>query len=140
MEKISYGLDIYNKIRQFNISGKRTIIYQDDFDNPHSESISYDHTHIMECAVSTSSVLGFMLRDLNNEFCSRFTDDLLLMDKRAKAIGSRDIRNHSSLNAIVGEGNGHFFKYSLLGHVYLLARSIFEEAHKNIISNNVRTL
>jgi hypothetical protein len=55
---ISNRLDTCNKKRQFNISGKKTIIYQDDFDDPHLEFISYDHTHIMECAVSTSSKVG----------------------------------------------------------------------------------
>jgi hypothetical protein len=63
--RISSGLNIYSRIRQCNISGKVTIAFQDKFDNPHSESISYDYTHIMKCAVSTSSALGFILRDLN---------------------------------------------------------------------------
>jgi hypothetical protein len=36
-----------------------------------SNIISCDHMHTMERAIKTKSSLGFMLRDLDNEFCSR---------------------------------------------------------------------
>jgi hypothetical protein len=71
-----------------------------------------------------------MLKDLNNEFCSRFTDELLLGDKKAKAIGSTLIKNHATLDAFIGEGDKHFFKYSMLGHIYLFTLIILDEVMK----------
>ena len=34
------------------------------------------------------------------------------------------------LNAHIGIGNKHFFKYSILGHVYMLVQVLLEEAKK----------
>jgi len=87
----------------------------------------------MERAIETTSKLGFMLRDLEYEFCSRFADELLLQDRNAKAIGSPLITSRAKLGAFIGEGNKNFFQYSALGHVYLLLRILFAE-----IINKVR--
>ena len=69
------------------------------------EIISFNHKHSMELAVSTLSALGFMLKDLKYEFAARFTDELLVKDKWAKAIGNTNISSRASMNAIIGEGN-----------------------------------
>ena len=69
-----------------------------------------------------------MLRDLNHEFASRFIDELLLCDQKAKIVGSLAITTRASLGACIGEGNMHFFKYSLFGHLYLLLQAIITEA------------
>ncbi len=42
----------------------------------------------------------------------------------------------ATLGACIGEGNSHFFKYSLLGHVYLLILIIIEEACKDLPIHN----
>jgi hypothetical protein len=85
-------------------------------------------------AISSTCALGFMLHDLNNELCSRFVDDLLLKDKKVKVIGSPDLKNCATLSAIIGEGNKHLFKNSLLGHIYLLIQILFEEVTHDTIS------
>ena len=104
-------------------------------ESPAAEVITYDHKHIMGHAIQTASSLGFMLYDLNNEFCSRFVSELLLCDKNAKAIGSPHIITRYKLGAFIGEGNAHFFKYSMLGHVYLFLLIIMEEAIKETSEN-----
>jgi hypothetical protein len=73
-----------------------------------------------------------ILRDLNNKFCARFAIELLLCDKKAKAIGSNNITTRASLGAIIGEGNCQFFKYSMIGHIYLFTLIIMEKSCKNI--------
>ena len=88
----------------------------------------------MERAIETTSKLGFMLRDLDYEFCSRFADELLLQDKNAKAIGSPLISTRAKLGAYIGKGNRNFFQYSALGHVYLLLKILVEET-----TNRIRT-
>jgi hypothetical protein len=84
----------------------------------------------MEKAVETTCKLGFMLRDMNQEFCSRFVDKLLLKDKHAKAIGSNTITTRANMGAYIGEGNTHFMKYSLFGYTYILILIVIEEAKK----------
>ena len=84
----------------------------------------------MEKAIRTTSALGFILRDLNHELCSRFVDELLLKDRNAKAIVNLQIKTRSNMNACLGEGNQHFHKYSLVGHIYIVIQIILEEARK----------
>jgi hypothetical protein len=108
-----------SRIRQLAISGRKTLTFQDTFKTPYSELVTYDHSHIMAQAISTTSALGFMLHDLKYEFVSRFIDELLLQDKKAKAIGNVHVKGKGALNAIIGKGNLHFTKYSLLSHIYL---------------------
>ena len=86
----------------------------------------------MERAINTTCVLCFILRDLKYEFAARFTDELLLRDRNAKAIGDPNICTRAAMNAIIVEGNMHFLKYSLLGHVYLLILIIIEEVMKGL--------
>jgi hypothetical protein len=70
------------------MSGKKTLSFYDDAECPRTEVVTYDHTHTMERAVRSTCQLGFMLCDLQHEFCSRFIDKLTLKDKRAKPIGN----------------------------------------------------
>jgi hypothetical protein len=110
--KIPSGTEVLNRILKFPISEKKTLVFQYTFDNLDAEIITYDHTHTMEQAILTTCAYGFMLRDLNHEFVSRFADELLLNDRNAKAIGSPYIDNRASMNAIIGEGN-HLLKSTL---------------------------
>jgi len=92
----------------------------------------------MERAVRTTSQLGFMLRNLEHELCSRFTDELLLKDKYAMTLGSPHVSSRASLGACIGEGNLHFYKYSIFGHIYLLLQIIIEDIKQMIGSQNER--
>jgi hypothetical protein len=56
----------------------------------------------------------------------------MLKNKLAKAIGDPTITNRASLSAYVGDGNGHFYKYSMLGHIYLLIQVVIEEALRTL--------
>jgi hypothetical protein len=80
--------------------------------------------------IHTTCHLGFVLRDLNQELCARFTNELLIRDKNATSLASTHITTRASLGAYIGEGNTHFYKYSLLSQVYLLIQVILEEAKK----------
>jgi len=97
----------------------------------------------MSHAITSTCAFGFILRDLNQEFASRLADKLLLSDKKVKASGSTNILNRAKLGALIGEGNSHFIKYSLLGHVYLLICIIIEEVckrlpkHDEVLQNSV---
>ena len=82
-------------------------------------TITYDHTHIMEKAVRTTCLYGFMLRDLNQEFISRFSDELLLRDRHAHSIGSLGVSGRQHLGACIGDGNPRFYNYSLFGRYFL---------------------
>jgi hypothetical protein len=107
-------------VRQYRVSPKRITSYETTFDTPAYEEVSYNHSHTMGRAILTTSLLGFMLRNLDHEFCARFTDEILLADPHAKVIGSPGIANRTKLGAHIGEGNKHFLKYLLTGRVYLL--------------------
>jgi hypothetical protein len=126
-EKIPRTSRAFERARQSHISGKIIYKYQDDTNCPSSSIMSYEHTHIMERAVRTTCSSGFMLRNLEQELCSRLADELALMDKNAKALGNKEISNQAMLNACLGKGNHHFYKYSIFGHVYLLLQVIIEE-------------
>jgi hypothetical protein len=126
-ERIPDTTQAYNRIETFKISGRRTLIFHDTFAHPHAEVFAYDHPHCMGKAIQATSALGFLLRDLNHEFTSRFSDNLALLDKKVKTIGSTLIANRANLGATIGEGNKHIHKYSMLGHVYLLAQIAIEE-------------
>jgi len=75
-----------------------------------NEVISFDHTHLMSHAITSTSTMGFILRDLNQEFAARIANELLLSDKKVKALGSNNILNRAKLGALIGEGNGHFLQ------------------------------
>ena len=109
------------------VSGKKILSYYTDWESPSFTTISYDHTHLMEKAIGTTCKLGFMLRDLNNEFISRFADELLLQDRHALPLGSPFIKTRAKLGAHIGDGNKNFSKYSMLGRVTLLLQVLFEE-------------
>ena len=110
-----------------SLPGRKTRIYIDDPLIPYAEIIAHDYIHTMEKAVRTTSQLGFMLRDLNCEFISRFSDEIMLQDRYAKAIGSPLITTRASLGACIGEGNTHFFKFSMFGNIYLLMQMLVDE-------------
>ena len=65
---------IASRVECYNISARKTLAYFGDMDAPKATFLAYDHPHTMEQVVTTVSKLGFMLRDLNQEFASRFTD------------------------------------------------------------------
>jgi hypothetical protein len=106
---------LLNQIQQFQISPRKVLTYETTFDSPTEEEINYLHTHTMDRAIKTTSLLGFMLRDLNSEFCSRFVDELVIGDSTSRAIGNPHIKNRAKLGACSGLGNGNFIKYSLTG-------------------------
>ena len=110
---------IASRVECYNISARKTLAYFGDMDAPKATFLAYDHPHTMEQVVTTVCKLGFMLRDLNQEFASRFTDELMLRDQYAKAIASPKITTRATLGASIGEGNAHFVKYSLFGRIYL---------------------
>jgi len=122
------------RAEQISISAKKTMTYFGDMDSPIATSISFDHTHTMERAITTTCALGFMLRDMHNEFAARFADELLLLDKRAKTLGCHLLPTRASLGAYIGEGCKHFEKYSLLGRVYLLIQTATEEANNHVLT------
>jgi hypothetical protein len=125
-------------VRRFQVSAKRTVYFEDSFNTPAHEEVTYNHTHTMERAIETTSLVGFMLRDLNYELCARFTDELLLNDQYAKHMGSPNIANRAKLGAHIGEGNKHFIKYAITGRVYLIIREIVHQAQQNIASPTLR--
>jgi hypothetical protein len=138
-DKIPSSLSIYETVLNFNITGKRTLIFQDTVDCPSSKVIAYDHPHCMEKAIRTTSAFGFILRDMNQEFSSRFAYNLLLADKKANTLGSPRITDQAHLGAIIGEGSKHFYKYSILGHIYLFIeitlKQIVDQLDNGVIIN-----
>jgi hypothetical protein len=130
---------LLNQIQQFQISPRKVLTYETTFDSPTEEEINYLHTHTMDRAIKTTSLLGFMLRDLNSEFCSRFVDELVIGDSTTRAIGNPHIKNRAKLGACIGPGNGNFIKYSLTGRISILIRILIEEAKKNIFQRDVST-
>ena len=123
-----------SRVERYNISARKTLAYFGDMDAPKATFLAYDHTHMMERAATTVCKLGFMLRDLNQEFASRLADELLLRDQYAKAIASPRITTRATLGAAIGEGNTHFVKYSLFGRIYLLLITLLEEARIHILT------
>jgi hypothetical protein len=75
--RIPEKLAISNRIQQYQVSGKKTLIYHNTFEKPDEELVTFGHTHTMGRAIHTTGALGFMLQDMNFEFVSRFTDELL---------------------------------------------------------------
>jgi hypothetical protein len=128
------------KASQTSISGKKTLVYYDNTKQPTNETLSFDHIHTMEKAIKITSQLGFTLRDLNYELLARLTDELLLNDKNAKAIASTKCLTRARRNAHIGEDNIHFFKYSILGHIYLLLQVQIEEAKKLVLHSRDNSL
>jgi hypothetical protein len=59
--KIPNTLACYNQIHQANIAPKRTLVYADTPNQPIEERTTFDHTHLMDHAIITTSALGFML-------------------------------------------------------------------------------
>jgi hypothetical protein len=111
-----------------HISGRKLQVFTTDLNEPVTCSIMYDHTHIMEKAIITLSKLGFMLRNLDYEFESRFTDELLLFDKQAKVLGCSKTVSRAKLGPVIGLGNSHLTKYSMAGRVSLLISVLFQES------------
>jgi hypothetical protein len=101
-------------------------------EQPSYTNTTYNHPHLMQHVIHYSSSLGFILHDLNLEFASRFANELLLNDRNAKTLGSPTVTTRASMGVYLKEGNLHFAKYSLLGHVYLLIQIIIEEASKTL--------
>jgi hypothetical protein len=141
MEKESTIPDIphlVQRIRTFQVSEKRILTYDDSFDNPTQEDISCNHPHVMAQAIITTSALGFMLRDLNHELCSRITDELLLSDHAAQTLGCPNITNRRKLGAFIGEGNKRFLRYSIIGHVHLLLQEFMKATNDTIVATSIR--
>jgi hypothetical protein len=65
---------------------------------------------------------------------------MLLNDKNAKAIASTKCRTRARQNAHIGENNMHFFKYSILGHIYLLLQVQIEDAKKLVLHSRDNSL
>ena len=124
--------DTVHKVQQFDISGKITMSFLETLEQPSYTTTTYNHPHLMQHVIHYSSSLGFILHDLNLEFASRFTNELLLNDRNAKTLGSPTLTTRASLGVHIKEGNTHFAKYSLLGHVYLLIQIILDEASKTL--------
>jgi len=47
-EKIPSGTSAAHRANLLNISGKKTLVFQDSIESSPTEQISYDHTHTME--------------------------------------------------------------------------------------------
>jgi len=130
-----------NRLQTYSIAGIKTIQYT-SFDEPPEIEISYNHTHLMNHAIKITCALGFILKDLKKELLSRFMDELIDRDRNAKSLANSKVSTRASLGPILGDGNGHFFKYSMMGHVYRLCDIILEEAikdlptHDNILTNH----
>jgi hypothetical protein len=62
---------------------------------------------------------------------------LLLQDKKAKDIYNLHVKGRGALNAIIGKGNPHFAKYSLLGHTYLFLLITMEEAVRDMTMKGI---
>jgi hypothetical protein len=138
-EKIPSGTSAAYRANLLSISGKKTLVYQDNIESSPIEQISYDHTHTMEKVVKSTCKLGFMLRDLNDELGSRFIDELLILDRNAKELASPLITTRHSSGASLGAGNDTFVKYSMLGHTYILLQVVLEEAKKSALVTNTNS-
>ena len=125
--------------KDIHISGRKMLSYYNDINDAIESPICYDHPHMMEKAILTLSHLGFMLRDTDQEFISRYADELLLFDKYAKAIGDPSITSRAKLSPIINSGNKHFSKYSMTGHIGLLVSVTFQEATRQISGQSTNT-
>lgn len=114
-----------------SISGRKTICYGDDINDLTACPITYDHSHMMERAVTTLSQLGFMLRNLEHEFTARYTDELLLLCQHAKTLAEPKLAARAKLSPIIN-GNRHFVKYTLVGHIGLLLAVTVQEVIRQI--------
>jgi len=119
--KIKETMQVYNKIANYKVSGRRICTYHDNFATPIAETFTHDHPHCMAKAITTTANIGFMLRDLNHEYIARFADNLLLQDKKVKLLGGQATKNRASLGPTLGEGITNCYKYSLLGQIYLFS-------------------
>jgi len=123
-----------NQVQQYQISERKTIVYGDSFECPTLEEISCDHPHVMDHAIEVTSALGLMLRDLNQEACARFADELRLGDHVAKTVCSPNILGRRKLGVCFGEGNRRFYKYSIPGHVYSLLIALLKDIRRNVLT------
>jgi hypothetical protein len=78
--KIPNEFSTAHRTDRIHISAKKTLQYFDNGETLTNTIVSHDHTHIMDRALQTTSALGFMLRNMNHELCSRFTDELVSTD------------------------------------------------------------
>ncbi len=128
------GLNSVNKIRCYQISRKRTLIYLDNFDSPSTHGIYFFQSYSYQVSCYIQYMCPWIHAPRFKQWiCARFVDNLLLKDKKVKVIGSPDTTNSATLSAIIGEGN--LLKYSLLWHIYLLIQILFEEVTHNRISS-----
>jgi len=128
--KIKENLQAHNRVMTYNISRRRTCIYNNNFESPSAENYDYNHPHCMAKAINTTASVGFMLRDLNKEYVARFTDNLLLLDKKVKLLGGQLVKNRATLGPTLGDGTKNCYKYSLLGQIYLFSSILIEEIEK----------
>jgi len=133
--KIPPHTESHRSANAISISAKKITQYQEDAHAAPVTTISYEYTHTMERAVRTASMLGFMMQNLEFELCSRFTDELLLRDRNAQAIGDKNASSRHVLGPCLGEGNLRLYKYSIFGHVYLLLQIIIEETMSMVAIN-----
>jgi hypothetical protein len=129
--KIKETMQVYNKIVNYKVSGRRICTYHDNFATPIAETFTHDHPHCMAKAITTTANIGFMLRDLNHEYIARFADNLLLQDKKVKLLGGQATKNRASLGPTLGEGITNCYKYSLLGQIYLFSNILIEEVKRD---------
>jgi len=126
--------NLSDRFGRFLVSPKKILHYETSFQEPVYEEVTFMHTHCMDLANKTLSRLGFMLRDLRKEFCSRFIDELLNGDQFAKSVGHPSITNRSKMGACIGKGNTRFLKYSMTGRVNLILHEFFDEVTRSIPS------
>ena len=118
-----------------HISGRKILsYYNDDMSEIVESPVTYDHPHTMEKAITTSSELGFLLRNLDNEFTSRYLDELAPFDKHAKVIGDPTITARAKLSPLFKEANRHFSEYSMTGQIGLLIGITVQEAMRKMPS------
>jgi hypothetical protein len=122
------------QVKRYQISKKKTIYYADTFESPALEETSFNHTHIMAQAITSVSTLGFMLRDLDEELCARIVEEHLLGDQLARSVGDPNTPGRAKLGAFIGEGCKRFYRYSIIGHVYLFLKALIDDTSRNIMT------
>ncbi len=136
--RIPSNTAVAERANSIAISCKKIYQFLDEGEKPTNITLSYEYMHTMERVVRTTCALGFMLRNLKYELCSHFTDELLVRDRFAKAIGNPTLLSRANLGACIGIGNPHFYKNSIFWHIYLLIQVIMEESTRIIMPCEAR--